>query len=140
MIFRELQKKFGEICLNGKKTMSNDMFFIVANITSTCQMDASEFEGMIYNILSEEPFKHHILENPDKNEEITISDYLSLNFSVTIGETWTCSTCESSRSPKITKNISLILSLEQSFEYTKTVRRISHEKKDTFGEKLHDNE
>ena len=77
-------------------------------------MDASEFEGMIYNMLSEEPFTHHILEDPDGNEVITISDYLSQNFSVTIGETWTCLTCESIRSPKITKNILFILSLEQS--------------------------
>ena len=34
------------------------MFFIVENITTTCQMDTSEFEGMIYNMLSEEPFTH----------------------------------------------------------------------------------
>ena len=45
--------------------MSTDIFFIVANITTNCQMDASEFEGMIYNMLSEEPFTNHILENPD---------------------------------------------------------------------------
>ena len=88
------------------------MFFIVANITTTCQIDASEFEGMIYNMLSEEPFTHHILDDPDGNEVITISDYLSQNFSVTIGETWTCLTCQSSRSSKITKKISFILSLE----------------------------
>ena len=103
-------------------------------------MDASEFEGMICNMLSEEPFTHHILDDPDGNEVITISDYFSQNFSVTIGETWTCLNCQSSRSPKITKNISSILSLEQSFEYTKKARRISHKKKDTFGEKLRDNE
>ena len=53
MIFRELQKCFGEIYLGGKKTISTDMFFIVANITTTCQMGASEFEGMIYNMKSE---------------------------------------------------------------------------------------
>ena len=53
MIFRELQKCFGEIYLGGKKTISTDMFFFVANITTTCQMDAIEFEGMIYNMLSE---------------------------------------------------------------------------------------
>ena len=45
MVFRELQKKFGEIYLGEKKTISTDMFFIVANITTTCQMYASEFEG-----------------------------------------------------------------------------------------------
>ena len=53
MIFRELQKNFGEIYLGGKKTISTDMFFIVANIKINCQMDTSEFEGMIYNMLSE---------------------------------------------------------------------------------------
>ena len=79
------------------------MFFIVVNITTTCQMDASEFEGMIYNMLSEEPFTHHILDNTDGNEESKISDYLSQNFSITIGETWICLTCESNRIPKITK-------------------------------------
>ena len=84
-------------------------------------------------MLSEELFTHHILDDPDGNEVITISDYLSQNFSVTIGETWTCLTCESIISPKIAKNISFILLSEQSFEYTKKVRRISHEKKTHLG-------
>ena len=69
----------------------------------------------------------------DGNEESTISDYLSQNFSITIGETWTCLTCESNRIPKITKDFSLILSLENKFEYTKKFRRISHEKKTHLG-------
>ena len=56
------------------------MFFMVENISTTCQMDASEFEGMIFNMLSEEPFTHHKLDDPDDNEVITISDYLSQNF------------------------------------------------------------
>ena len=81
------------------------MFFIVANIKITCQMYASGFEGMIYNMLSEEPFTHHIIEDPDGNEEITISDYLSQNFSITIGETWTCLTCETKIIPKISKGL-----------------------------------
>ena len=51
------------------------MFFIVANITTNFQMDASEFEGMIYNILSEEPFSHHILDMTNGNEVSTISDF-----------------------------------------------------------------
>ena len=93
MIFRELQKTFGEIYLGGKKTISTYMFFMVANISTSCQMDAIEFEGMIFNMLSEEPFTHPKLDGPDGNEVITISDYLSQNFSVTIGETWTCLTC-----------------------------------------------
>ena len=41
------------------------MFFMVANISTTCQMDASEFEGMIFNMLSEEP-----LINPKKQDVI----------------------------------------------------------------------
>ena len=44
------------------------MFFILANITTNCQMDASEFEEMIYTMLSEEPFAHHILDMNDGNE------------------------------------------------------------------------
>ena len=89
------------------------MFFIVANITTNCQMDASEFEGMIYTMLSEEPFANHILDMTDGHEESTISVYLSQNVSITIGETWTCLTCETNRVLKITKDFSLILSLEK---------------------------
>ena len=96
-------------------------------------MYASEFEGMIYTMLSEEPFAHHILDMTDGNEESTISDYLSQKIPITIGETWTCLTCEKNRIPKITKDFSLILSLEQIFEYTKKFRRISHEKKTHLG-------
>ena len=43
VILRELQIKFGEIYLGGKKAISTDMFFILANITTNFQMDASEF-------------------------------------------------------------------------------------------------
>ena len=71
-------------------------------------------------MLSEEPFAHHILDMTDGNEESTIYDYLSQNFSITIGETWTCLTCETKRSTKIFKDFSLILSLEQIFEYVKS--------------------
>ena len=78
--FQGVAETFWGDIFGRKKTISTDMFFIVANITTTCQIDTSEFEGMIYNMLSEEPFTHHILEDPDGNEEITISDYLSQNF------------------------------------------------------------
>ena len=73
MIFRELQKCFGEIYLGGKKTISTDMFFILENIITNFQMDASEFEGMLYTMFSEEPFANHILDMTDGNEESTIS-------------------------------------------------------------------
>ena len=94
MIFREFQKCFGDIYLGGEKTISTDKFFTLANITTNFQMSASEFEGMIYTMLSEEPFANHILYMTDGNEESTIYDYLSQNFSITIGDTWTFMTCE----------------------------------------------
>ena len=65
----------------------------------------------------------------DVNEESTISDYVSQNFSITIGYTWTCLTCETQRSPKISKDLSLILSLEKMSKKGKNARKISHEKK-----------
>ena len=60
------------------------MFFILANITTNCQMDASEFEGLLYNMLSEEPFANHRLYISDESEEYTITDYVSQNFAITI--------------------------------------------------------
>ena len=53
------------------------MFFILANITMNCQMDASSFEGLLYTMLSEEPFANHRLDMTDGNEEYKISDYVS---------------------------------------------------------------
>ena len=41
MIAKELQKKIGEI------------FFIIENIRIYCQMDADEFEELLYTIFSE---------------------------------------------------------------------------------------
>ena len=70
-------------------------------------------------MISEEPFIHHILDMTDGNEESTICDHLSQNFSITIRETWTCLTCESNRNPKITKDFSLILSLEKKLNIQK---------------------
>ena len=64
----------------------------------------------------------------DGNGESTIYDHLSQNFSITIGDTWTCLTCETQRSPKISKDFSLILSLEKKAEYGKHLRQTSHEK------------
>ena len=68
------------------------MFFILKNITTNFQMDASESEGLLYNMFSEEPFENHRLDMTDENEEYTITDYVSQNFAITIGETLTCIT------------------------------------------------
>ena len=44
------------------------MFFILANITTNRQMDASELQGMLYTMLSEEPVANHRLDMTDENE------------------------------------------------------------------------
>ena len=56
-------------------------------------------------MLSEEPFEHHIIDMADGNEEYTISDYVSQNFAIAIGETWTCLTCKTPKSTKIFKDL-----------------------------------
>ena len=104
------------------------MFFILANITTNCQMDASEIEGVLYTMFSEEPFANHRLHMTDGNEEYIISDYVSQNFVITIGETWTCLTCKTPKSPTIFKDLSFILPLEQMSKKGKNTRKISHEK------------
>ena len=74
---KELHKKFVEIYLGGKRKISTDILFILANIWINCQMDASEFEGLLYNMLSKEPFANHRLNTADEKDDYTISDYVS---------------------------------------------------------------
>ena len=61
-------------------------------------MDASEFEGLLYNMLSEEPFKNHRIDMTYEKYDYNISDYVSQHFGIAIGETWTCITCHSKKS------------------------------------------
>ena len=63
------------------------MFFILEHITTNCQMDASEFEGLLYTMFYEEPFANHRLDMTDKKDDYTITDYVSHNFGITIVET-----------------------------------------------------
>ena len=56
-------------------------------------MDAVELYGLLYNMLSEESFKNHRFDMTDKNKDYTIYNYVSRHFGITIGETWTCLTC-----------------------------------------------
>ena len=64
-------------------------------------MDASEFEGLLYDILSEEPFNHQRFDMTDEKDDYTISDYFSQNFGILIGETWTYLTFHATKLPKI---------------------------------------
>ena len=55
-------------------------------------MDVSKFEGLLYNMFSEEPPKNQIFDMTHEKDDYTISDYFSQNFGILIGETWTCLT------------------------------------------------
>ena len=64
-------------------------------------MDASEVEGLLYNMLSEEPFANHRIDMKYEKDDYTISDYVSHFFGITIGETLTCLTCHAKKSIKL---------------------------------------
>ena len=91
-------------------------------------MDASEFEGLLYNMLSEEPFSNHRLDMTDEKDDYTISDYVSQHFGITIGETCTCLTCHATKPPKIFNYFSFILLLGEISQKGGKMRPISHEK------------
>ena len=76
-------------------------------------MNASEFEGLLYNMLSEEPFAKHILDMKYEKDNYTISDYVSQHFGITIGEKIICLTCHITKSPNIFNELSFILPLEE---------------------------
>ena len=50
-------------------------------------MDAGEFEGLLYHMLSEELIKNHRFDITDENNDYIISDYVSQHFGITLGET-----------------------------------------------------
>ena len=76
-------------------------------------MNANEFEGLLYNIFSEEPFANHRLDMTDENEDYKISDYVSQHFAITIGETMTCINSHATKSLNIFKDFAFILPLEE---------------------------
>ena len=50
-------------------------------------MDAGEFEGLLYHMLSEEPFANYRFDMTDKKNVYTVSDFFSHHFGTAIGET-----------------------------------------------------
>ena len=76
-------------------------------------MDASEFEGLLYNMLSEETFANHRLDMIDEKNHYTISDYVSQHFGITIGEKLTCLTCHAKKNTRIFNDFSFIFPLEE---------------------------
>ena len=59
-LWRSYRKNWWDI-FRGKKIISTNDLFILANLRINCHTDAGEFEGLLFNIFSEEPFKNHIL-------------------------------------------------------------------------------
>ena len=97
------------------------------------QMYKGEFEELLNNMLSEEPFKNHIFYVTDEKYDYTIPDYVSQDFGILIGETWTCLTCHSTKSPKILKYDSFIMSLGEILHKERKLRPISHDKNTHLG-------
>ena len=82
---KELQKCFDDIYLEGSKSISTDVFFILVTLRINCQMDTGEFEELLYNMLSEEPFKNQGLDMTYEKNDYTIYDYVSKNFGILKG-------------------------------------------------------
>ena len=74
-------------------------------------MDADGFERLLFNILSEEPFKNQRIHMTEEKYDYTIYDCISQNFCMLIGETMTCLSCHKKKSPKVIKDDSFIMSL-----------------------------
>ena len=63
-------------------------------------MDTGVFEGLLYNMLSEETFKNKKFDMTYEKNDYTISDYVSHHFGMIIGEKMTCITCHQNKRPK----------------------------------------
>ena len=63
-------------------------------------MDASEFEGLLYNMLFEEPFTNHRFDMTDEKDDYTISDCVYHYLGITIREKWTYLTCHKKQNSK----------------------------------------
>ena len=48
-------------------------------------MNASEFEGLLYIIFSEKPFKNQIFHMTEETDDYTISNYVNNNFGTLTG-------------------------------------------------------
>ena len=65
----------------------------------------------------------------DEKDDYTINDYISQNFGILIGETWTCLTYHTKQPPKILNYDSFIIPLREISHKEKKWRPIIPEKK-----------
>ena len=71
-------------------------------------MDAGESEELLYTILSEELFKNHIFLMTEETDYCIVSDYVSQNFGMLIGETMTYLNCCQNNLPRVLKDDSFV--------------------------------
>ena len=74
-------------------------------------MNADEFEGSLYTILSEQPLDIQIIHITEGNDDYTISDHVSQHFGMLIGETMICLSYHQNKRLKILKYESFIILL-----------------------------
>ena len=98
-------------------------------------MDAGEFEVLLYTILSEEPFNNQIFHMTEETDDNTISDYVSKNFGMLIGEIITCLTCHEKKRPKVLKYDSFIFPLGEISHKNKNGDPLVM-RKNSFGQEL----
>ena len=67
----------------GKK-IATDVFFMLENIRIYCEMDAGEFQELLYTIFSEEPFNNQIFHTKEETDDYTIGDYVYQHFGMLI--------------------------------------------------------
>ena len=56
MILKVIQQIFCEMLIGGIKIVNSDVFFRVTNIRTNFQNDSSEFEGLLYEMVTQKPF------------------------------------------------------------------------------------
>ena len=59
------------------------------------------FEGLLYNIFSEETLKNQIIHMTEENDDYTISNYVYQNLGMLVGEKITCLSCPQNNRPKV---------------------------------------
>ena len=82
---KELHNIFDKMYLGVWNIIITDEFFIITNVRIYCQMDAAEFERLLYTILFQETSNNQRICIKEKNDDYTISDYVSHNFGILIG-------------------------------------------------------
>ena len=90
-------------------------------------MCAGEFEGLLYTILSEEPFNNQRFNMTEETDDYTIADF-SQNFGMIFGWTMICLTCHENMRPKVLKDDSFISPLGKLHTIRKNETHLSWEK------------